>query len=268
MNNSVLSSKYLGEVYSTGNGIFCVSPKDNYVTSTLLEENEYGKDELERIFRLTTSESSVLMLGSHIGTLAIPLSKKIKHLFAVEANPDSFKLFQLNLLLNDCKNVSAFNFAANDENGELEFVMNTVNSGGSKRLPKYRDRIYFYDDPEIRTVPSARMDDLFSDFQFDLVFMDIEGSEYFALNGMPNILSRCNTLITEFLPHHLDRVGGITVNNFLEPLKDFKTMFIPSLNLLVQSDAFEVVLHNMCTEGVGDDGIIFYKNKMISSPNN
>ena len=109
---------------------------------------------------------------------------------------------------------------------------------------------------------------LFSDFQFDLVFMDIEGSEYFAMNGMPNILSICNTLITEFLPHHLDRVGGITVNNFLEPLKDFKTMFIPSLNLLVQSDAFEVVLHNMCTEGVGDDGIIFYKSKMISSPNN
>jgi len=265
MNTSAFNSKYLGEVYSTGNGIFCVSPNDNYVTSTLLEENEYGKDELGRIFRLTTTESSVLMLGPHIGTLAIPLSKKIKHLFAVEANPDTFKLFQINLLLNDCKNVSAFNFAANDENGELEFVMSTVNSGGSKRLPKYRDRIYFYDDPEIRTVPSARMDDLFSDFQFDLVFMDIEGSEYFAMNGMPNILSRCNVLITEFLPHHLDRVSGISVKNFLEPLKDFKTMFIPSLNLLVQSDAFEGVLHDMCVEGVGDDGIFFFKNKMISS---
>jgi tRNA G37 N-methylase Trm5 len=98
MNTSALNSKYLGEVYSTSNGIFCVSPNDNYVTSTLLEESEYGKNELERIYQFSSSESLVLMLGAHIGTLAIPLSKKIKHLFAVEANPDTFKLFQLNLL--------------------------------------------------------------------------------------------------------------------------------------------------------------------------
>ena len=258
-------SKFLGSVYSTENGIFCVDPRDQFVAKALVNESCYGLHELERLYQITTSQSSVLMLGPHIGALAVPLSKKVKELVVIEANPDTHRLLLMNVLLNGCNNINVFHAAANHENGELKFVINTVNSGGSKRMPKYKDEVYFDDNPDIQSVPAARLDDLLNGSSFDVIFMDIEGSEYFAMKGMPNLISTCKFLITEFLPHHLERVGGITVDNFLEPLQSFQSLIIPSMNLLVQSNDFKNALAEMCTQGIGDEGLIFFKDKIKKS---
>jgi|APCry1669189070_1035195.scaffolds.fasta_scaffold21145_1 FkbM family methyltransferase len=255
----------LGSIYVTQNGIFCVDPRDQFVAKALIEQSSYGLHELARLNQFLDTQSSVLMLGPHIGALAVPLSKNIKELVVVEANPDTHRLLLINVLLNACNNINVFHAAANHEDGQIEFVMNTANSGGSKRMPLHKDQAYFYDDPQVQTVPAARLDDLLNGHTFDLIFMDIEGSEYFAMKGMPRLLSACKFLVTEFIPHHLDRVGGITVSDFLEPLQDFQSLFIPSISLLVQSENFLAALTQMCEQGIGDEGLIFFKEKMLAS---
>jgi tRNA G37 N-methylase Trm5 len=44
--------------------------------------------------------SDVLIVGAHIGTLAIPISRLAKHVDAIEANPETFKFLSLNVAMN------------------------------------------------------------------------------------------------------------------------------------------------------------------------
>jgi FkbM family methyltransferase len=247
-----------GVVVKTAQGYFCVDPKDQFVSKSILETGAYGLGEIALAKQFSNAQSKVLVVGAHIGTIAIPLSRACRELVAIEANPKTYELLRLNVLINGCTNLRAYDVAANHKEELIQFVMNAVNSGGSKRMPKFRDQAYFYDTPEVVTVHGVRLDHFLDSADFDLVFMDIEGSEYFAFLGMQTILSRARTLIVEFIPHHLSRVAGISVEEFLLPLAShFNTLIIPTKRLLVRKDDFVTSLQSMFDQNEGDAAIIF-----------
>ncbi len=248
-----------GVVVKTDLGYFCLDPDDQLVSQELVDRGAYGMREIELARSHMDESARVLVVGAHIGTAAIPLSRTCRELVAVEANPATCELLRRNVLLNERRNITVIHAAANDRNGSIEFVMNTHNSGGSKRMPKFRDAIYFYDNPKIATVPAHRLDDIL-DGAFDLVFMDIEGSEYFAFLGMQRILAHARTLIVEFLPHHLARVAGVTVADFLAPLAPhFDSLAIPTMDRVVARDDFQRALLDLYERPEGDSAIIFRK---------
>jgi FkbM family methyltransferase len=179
----------------------------------------YGEEEIERALKFVQKDSSVLIIGAHIGALAIPLSRHCRRVTAIEANPDTFKLLESNILLNKASNIEALNTAASDKTETLQFVMNRANSGGSKRMPKIKHNFYFSDSPQVVDVQAVSLDELLGPRHFDLVIMDIEGSEYFALKGMQKILQSANSLFIEFLPHHLKNVAGVTVTELLNYIR-------------------------------------------------
>ena len=242
------------------NGRFLVDAEDQYVGRRLLREGEYGLSEIERLKQHIDRDSNVLVLGAHVGTVAIPISHCCRSVCAVEANPRTFRLLQLNVLANGCSNVRVVNIAASDRKENLEFVLSRVNSGGSKRMPQTRDYMYFYDSPEVVTIAADRLDDVLSGERFDAVFMDIEGSEFFALKGMPRILSEARVLFMEFVPHHLRNVSGVTVGQLLELITpQFSRLFVPTKDLSVSTDGFSAVLEDMFNRDQSDDGIVFTK---------
>jgi FkbM family methyltransferase len=244
---------------STQQGLFLVDPQDSGVGGSLLHRGKYAQDEIDRICALTNAESSVLFVGSHIGSLVIPVSRKVKRVTAIEANPNTFDLLTWNTLLNRCDNVTTIELAASDEAGELEFVASRINSGGSKRMPLVKSFVYFYDKPAIIKVKSARLDDRLAE-DFDVIVMDIEGSEYFALKGMNRILSRAKNLIVEFIPHHLKGVSGITVAQLLELIEPhFESLRIPSKSLTVDRSQFLPTLQKMYDLNEWDESMIFSK---------
>ena len=102
--------------------------------------------------------------------------------------------------------------------------MNTVNSGGSKRVPVNNHYMYTYDNPEVIDVEAHSLDNYLSNTSFDLVLIDIEGSEYFAMRGMKEILTNTKTLIVEFLPHHITNVAGIRLTDFLDNIPQTKIL--------------------------------------------
>jgi len=132
---------------------------------------------------------------------------------------------EINLQLNNAKNITPHNIFANDSHEKVEFLLNTVNSGGSKRKPKKSSFLYDYDNPEIIELESHKLDDYLPQHDYDLILLDIEGSEYFAMKGMKDILSNCKTLVVEFLPHHLKNVADIDVETFLSVLPGHFTKF-------------------------------------------
>lgn len=243
----------------TKNGVFVVDAGDLEVGATLRLKGEYGTDEIERLSRLIDAKSSILVVGAHIGALAIPLAKQCTKLIAIEANPNNFDLLQINLKLNQSSNISAYNIAASSKSETIKFQLNTVNSGGSKRVPVNNNYMYTYDNPEVIEVAAHSLDEFLEIDHFDLVLIDIEGSEYFAMKGMPKILSKTQNLVVEFLPHHIKNVAGVRLSDFIDNIPEHLTkVTIPSKNTTYPIGEGIVILSQMFDAGQGDDGIIFH----------
>ncbi|MGB8729892.1 MAG: FkbM family methyltransferase [Candidatus Sulfotelmatobacter sp.] len=242
------------------NGLFLVDVQDQAVGRDLIRSGEYAREEVERLLSYTKKTTTVLVVGGHIGTIVVPLAKNCQSVTAIEANPRTFKLLKLNLLINGCVNVDAMNVAANDKQEELQFLLSRTNSGGSKRMPLVRDYMYFSDSPEVIKIQSTRLDELLCGSQFDVIVMDIEGSEYFALRGMQGLLASANLLSIEFIPHHLRNVSGITVAQFLEQVDPhFTKMLIPTKDVTVSKDRFHTLLQEMYERDESDSSLIFMK---------
>ena len=244
-------------ITQSSNGLFAVDPEDLEVGEKL-RKGGFGLDEIERIKYLISDDSRVLIVGSHIGSLVIPISRHCKEVVAIEANPKTYELLSLNLRLNDIENVVSHNIAASEKTEIITFFLNTVNSGGSKRAPKQSHFMYEYDSPERVEIQAHALDTHLSNHAFDLVLMDIEGSEFFALKGMPKILQECKSLIVEFLPHHLRNVAGVDAQTFLKQIPErFTKVTIPSQNVTLSLEEAQAFLLKMFRDEKGDDGLIF-----------
>ena len=244
-------------ITQSSNGLFAVDPEDLEVGEKL-RKGGFGLDEIERIKSLISDDSRVLIVGSHIGSLVIPISRHCKEVVAIEANPKTYELLSLNLRLNNIENVVSHNIAASEKTEIITFFLNTVNSGGSKRAPKQSHFMYEYDSPERVEIQAHALDTHLSNHAFDLVLMDIEGSEFFALKGMPKILQECKSLIVEFLPHHLRNVAGVDAQTFLKQIPErFTKVTIPSQNVTLSREEAQAFLLKMFRDEKGDDGLIF-----------
>jgi FkbM family methyltransferase len=247
-------------ITNSENGLFAVDPEDLEVGQKLLSGG-FGIEEVQRLKKFINNKSKVLIVGTHIGSLAIPLSKHCKEVTAIEANPNTYELLEINLQLNNAENITPHNIFANDSHDKVEFLLNTVNSGGSKRKPKKSSFLYDFDNPEIIELESHRLDDYLPEHDYDLILLDIEGSEYFAMKGMKDILSNCKTLVVEFLPHHLKNVADIDVETFLSVLPGHFTKFaLPDNKQEHNISEVKTVLQKMYDSNIGEDGIIFTSN--------
>lgn len=263
----VTGSMVTGFIIDNGIDTFTVDVKDITVGKILRKKGVYGVEEQNLLNQLINNNSTIVFAGTHIGALAIPIAKNAKNAIFIEANPNTFKFLKQNILLNDLKNVSVYNFALGEASGEISFVLNKVNSGGSKREPVTKENMYYYDNPETIKVPMIDLDSLLktSDVQetIDLIFMDIEGSEFFALNGMKDALKNTKHLVLEFIPHHLRNVANVSVVSFLKVILEyFDHCYIPSKDQYVEKADFINFFEEMYKKNESDDGVIFMKEKV------
>jgi FkbM family methyltransferase len=239
---------------------YVVDPEDRSVSRALLEDGFYGREEYDLAISLLPQTGSALIVGTHIGGLAIPLAKRCARLDAVEANPRTQMFLRANLKLNDSSNVEMFAMAASSKTETLEFLLNRDNSGGSKRKPVGGDASYYYDDPEVVQVQARAMDEVLAGRSYDLILIDCEGSEYFALQGMQGILSRSGVLSIEFLRHHIENVGGTDIGSFIDQIEPhFSWLYVPVRNELIGKADIRSALTAMFDRGEGHDGLYFLK---------
>jgi FkbM family methyltransferase len=252
----------VGLVVHTAQGDFVVNPSDNGVSRRLMQKGAYGLEELELAGAYLTPQSECLVVGSHIGAIVVPLSKRCDQMQVIEASPENFRYLRLNLRLNACDNVEAHNLAANDRGGEIEFLLSEDNSGGSKRLPKISGDGYYYDRPRVVKVPACTIDEVVGSRQLDLLFMDIEGSEYYALKGAQRTLALTKTLIVEFVPHHLSHVAGVSAADFWAQLAPhFNRLDVPRNHTVFEGrDRILIELERMAGALENHDNLVFSKS--------
>jgi FkbM family methyltransferase len=204
-----------GLLVETGQGKFVVPAADFWIGRKLAYGGSYDKQSLAVYAGFINPDSNVLIVGTHVGSLVVPLARRARHVFGIEANPNVFKLAEINVVLNALTNVSLHNFAASDSNEPLVFLASRHNTGGSKVKPVSDCFEFTYDDPVTITVPGVQLDSVLNESGYDLVIMDIEGAEHKALLGMRSILSKTKVLICELVPNHLRNVAGITLREFM-----------------------------------------------------
>ena len=156
----------------------------------------------------------------------------------MEANPKSAELLRRNIALHRLSHVEVIEIAASNESGKIEFLTNKVNSGGSKRLPNVLEPSYVYDSETI-LVDSAPLDSAITE-NYETIFIDIEGGEYFALQGMSKLLDACCYLCIEFMPNLIRDVASVPFDQWmLHVPRKFNALYIPDANVLIR-DRFKM----------------------------
>lgn len=258
--------KHAGLLVADGkHGWFVVDPRDFNVAGSLLNSGVYDEAGLELMCSLVARDRGdhVLVVGAHLGAHVVPLLRRCSWVHAVEANPDTFRLLAMNVSLNGPGNVTLHPFAANDVGGTIELVCNTDNSGGSKRVPVETAPEYTYDSPTIRKVAARRIDDLIGErLTINHVFMDIEGSEHFAIRGAQRILADAESFVVEFIPHHMRRVAGVTPEDFMAGIvPHFAFMYIPKSGELCGIKSATPIARMMFDDGSEHEHIVFAKSR-------
>lgn len=256
----------LGVVYDSYNGTLVSSINDVHINHALAV-GSFNKNEIEVLKSIIPAESCLYVVGTHIGTLLVPIGKGVRKVVGFEANPKTYQLLEKNVNMNGLHNARVFNYAICDRQTSLKFYLNMANSGGSKIKPYKDNFIYNYDNPETVEVEGDTLDALSKKFSLDLpdcIIMDIEGSEYVALKGAPTCLSAAKLLYMEFVPHHLDNVAGVSIDDFVKAVRPYfasmkiMSQMIEGKNKQYTGEEISTVMHDLYNQGKSED-LLFFK---------
>lgn len=162
-----------------------------------------------------------LDVGGNIGYYTLLESNIVGNdgkVIAIEPSPPNFKHLKKNLSIQDAKNVDAYNFAAGDVDGEVNFLVYqesngsfTIPDGETTELPG-----------ELIKVPAKRMDTFLNELNIehvDFVRMDVEGYEHHIIEGMKNLIKNSKPMFQ--IEVHVTLLGKEGTKNFLKEFQDY-----------------------------------------------
>ena len=217
------------------NGIkYLIKNKDDLIQKTLVSGVQWNNDVILLIARIQKKYDlkHCLNIGCHIGTLALPLSRYIQKVTAIEAYPPTFKHLNENITLNNITNIESINLAIGNKNQEIYFLDESNdriknNTGGmhvitnediennrlsseihSKKTLNYMKRL---DDTEVK--------------EFDILIIDIEGKEYeMLLGGKEKILEYKPVILIEIWENKKRQQENMTTSSeeIIEHIKNLK----------------------------------------------
>jgi FkbM family methyltransferase len=173
--------------------------------------NAYEPEVVALFTSLLHKDSIVFDIGSWIGFYALLAATKAKQVIVLEINPDNIARIQDNISLNEGfdKVIKVLNIGASNKSalGVLDVRESTL-----------MNRVRVVDMPERKidgqdTFRVDTLDNVTSNLdikQIDLMMMDIEGHEIYALEGIKDLLSRkaVKHLIVEVHPRILHEIGS------------------------------------------------------------
>ncbi len=203
------------------NGRLLVDAADLVIGSALAASGGWSVPRMRFLCRLARSNWNALIVGAHVGSILVPLSRHVKKITGLEPNPNTFELLQANLLLNQVSNARLEQWAAGDRPARVPMQLNTHNSGGSKLAIGDASHIYYtYDHPRRVEVWMRTIDEAFAGERFDFVLLDAEGAETLVLRGMKETLRHVDILQMEIRKGHLQRIARVDLSEALAPLTE------------------------------------------------
>lgn len=152
-------------------------------------------------------------VGANIGSVSIPLAAKRKiEVIAIEASPTVASELEANVALNSPIPYTVINLAVTspENTKKKRFVpmySPNGNTAASSLIPQWNPSQI---SPNIETVRTSTVDEILNFLgikQISVIKIDVEGSEYQALEGMKNSLGLLPAILFEWRPDVMKRMG-------------------------------------------------------------
>jgi FkbM family methyltransferase len=204
-------------------GTFSSAPNDEMILRTYAKSGKWAattNNALTSFFRDGTG--TYIDIGANIGLTVIPLAAVSKvRCYAFEPEPTNFENLKINIAEN-CpdKKVGAFQLALFDRKSSITFELSPNNLGDHRIRLNGASAGYLHEEKRrVIEVPCVRLDDL--DLQIEpplFVKIDTQGAEPFVVEGGKKILAKADTLLLEWSPYLMKRMGGdaLAVIDFLK----------------------------------------------------
>ena len=103
---------------------YLIKNNKDIIENTLLKGNQWNNDVLLLLGLLIKKYKlkHLVNVGSHIGTVALPISKYIEKVTAFEPFPPTFRHFMEHVKLNKIKNIESYNLALGDRETKVYFL--------------------------------------------------------------------------------------------------------------------------------------------------
>lgn len=205
----------------TIHGEFLTFPND-LVSSQIEKYGAHTRNELAMVLDHINPGDTVVDLGAHIGTFAIPIAKKVGasgRVLAVEGDRELFEVLNKNIALNQVDNIITSANAIVGDSSTLKVRRESVpgNTGAGFYVTDDTSRQSTCDAAELLTSHGLKAP------QF--IKIDIEGMELFALNSLKELLAKHRpALYLEIVRKQLAR-HACTVKDINDLLKEMGYLF-------------------------------------------
>jgi len=205
-----LPSEVLAMTVDCGDHLLTVSPHE-LIGRHVITRGSYTRDvvgdalaELDRRGRLPDRDGCVLELGANIGThtVYLALTGRFRKILAVEPDPRNLALLRRNIANNELEplvDVVACAAGARDEILTLRQVEGNFGQSSLRSGPGPGEGGQELEVP-VRTVRGILDESSLNTGETSLVWMDIEGFEPQACQGMPGLMARGVPIFMEFSP--------------------------------------------------------------------
>lgn len=226
---------YLQPTQVNVNGVkLHLPPRDEGVSESLKMEGTWEKEETALFESIVTPGMTVLDVGANVGYYTLLASRLVGpqgKVIAFEPEPLNFELLIRNILENRSANVTAWPYAVGSALGYADLNLSWPASTGSHSIA-YQPK---GGSSKLRVVLVGLDDFLDPSLWPDVIKMDIEGAEIFALEGMKKILAhkKLKALFVESNPEILRVMGkrAQEITDFLRPY-GFNFRQFDKLNIL------------------------------------
>jgi FkbM family methyltransferase len=224
----VATSHHVFRKISPYNFHILLNIQDKYIGRPLLLKGSYEQRISERFAKYLKPDSCVIDIGANIGYYSLLAASQCPHgqVFSFEPDKQNFQMLKTSIAYNGFEEIiQVYNLAVSDSNKTIMIADpgNTDNSGArfTSTNEDLLKSLLSDSNSYLEKVEAVQLDTFLKINKVDIVKIDIEGHEPYAIEGMLNILRRDKPVIfTELAPSNLKLFSAIEPSDFLQPLLD------------------------------------------------
>jgi len=154
---------------------------ENYVK---FENKLWDEEVIQEIEKYINNQSVIIDVGSYIGEQIIHLAKKVKHIHAFEPQIRRFNQMCGNFCINECDNVTSYNYTCWKYNGYATINTPTGSNLGDTRCGE---------STQPTQIKMLALDSL--NLDVNLIKIDAQGTDYYVIEGARETIMRCRPIV-------------------------------------------------------------------------
>ena len=194
---------------------------NDWVQKSLFVYGEYERKEIRFWQQLARKRKTIFDIGGHVGYYSLVAAKAAStdtKIYCFEPIRQTFERAKENIALNGYQNIYLQNFALSNEDGSLQ-----INIGGDENWGMSSINAHAHTSGKTETVNKQTVDSFCNAHninQIDLVKIDVEGSEFYVLQGMKQMIASSRPVVLIEILEQTLSAQGIDVKSLYQFFTD------------------------------------------------